>query len=57
MADIKGDKWAINRQREGETTMEYIERLDRQDRWIRIIKIPLFPFALIVKLYKWTYDY
>ena len=57
MAGISGRKWAIRNQKEGETVSEYIKRLNRQDRWIRILRIPLFPFALIIKLYKWTYDY
>lgn len=57
MAGIRGRKWATRDIREGETIHQYVERLDRQDRWIRILRIPLFPFALIIKLYKWTYDY
>lgn len=57
MAGISGRKWAIRNQKEGETISEYITRLDKQDKLIRILRIPLFPFALIVKLYKWTYDY
>lgn len=57
MAGINARKWATRNQKEGETIPEYIARLDRQDRWIRILRIPLFPIALIIKLYKWTYDY
>ena len=57
MAGISGRKWATRNKRKDETSLEYIERIKKQDRWIRILRIPLFPFALIIKLYKWTYDY
>lgn len=57
MAGISGRKWATRNQKECESISEYITRLDKQDKLIRILRIPLFPFALIVKLYKWTYDY
>ena len=57
MAGVSGRIWATRNRKEGESIPDYITRLDKQDKLLRILRILLFPFALVVKLYKWTYDY
>ena len=57
MAGITGKKWAFrNKEKKPLTGQEYLKKLERHDRWWKILSIPLFPIMLVVKLYKWTYE-
>ena len=57
MAGITGVKWAIrSKEKKTLTGQQYLKKLERRDRMWRILSVPLFPFMLIYKLYKWTYE-
>jgi hypothetical protein len=50
--------WRIIKTKKSErTAMEKVSLHDWKDQWVFTInRIIIFPFALIIKLYKWTFD-
>lgn len=52
------DIWRIIKTKKSERTIiETALLYDWKDRWLFTInRIIIFPFALVIKLYKWTFD-